>query len=116
MIAPPAESPKLERTLAGVCTFANGSAQCGSSSTDPLRVTTICDEMLAQAVKTLKQYPGSHVEVVGNHNRSESKDLALLRAKAVGEKLIDEYGLEPTQVVPSVGDDGTRTVKVYVEQ
>lgn len=72
--------------------------------------------MLAQAVKTAKAYKGAFIRVIGNQNPSEDKGLDLLRAKAVGEKLIKEYGLSKDSVIPELGKSGNRTVEVYVQQ
>ena len=109
-------TPKLEPTLAGVCTFANGSAQCGSGeAVDPIHVSSICGEMLAQAAKTAKNYPGAKIRVEGNRNPSEDKSLAAERASAVKAKLVSEYGIDAQQISVSVGTAVTRTVSVFVE-
>lgn len=105
----------LEPTLAGECTFATNSAQCGSAEGDPLHVSTICGDMLDQAVKTLKKHPGAHIRLVGNRNSNEASGLANERAEAVALKLIGDYGIDTNLIKTEVGSSGNRTVKVYVE-
>ena len=70
--------------------------------------------MLAQAVKTVKAYPGAKIHVVGNRNASEYKSLAAERAKAVKTRLVSEYGIDARQIVEEVGTTGQCTVEVYI--
>ena len=109
----------MEPVLAGVCTFANGSADCGSGNADaysPVHVSTICDEMLAQAVKTLDKHPGAHILIVGHRNASERASLAQDRADAVTLKLTKEYDIPGSQIEERTGEPGNRTVEIFVEQ
>jgi hypothetical protein len=112
------ETKPLEPTLAGVCTFANGSAVCGSGAStaySPLHVTTICGEMLAQAAKTLSAHPGARILVVGHRNPSELSSLAQERTTAVAVKLTQEYGVSADLIQQEVGTPGNRIVELFLQ-
>lgn len=71
--------------------------------------------MLDQAVKTLKANSGTHIRVVGNRSSTEEAGLASERAESVMSKLINEYGVDATQISKEVGTEGNRTVQVFVQ-
>lgn len=113
----PIAAPKPQ--LVGVCTFAPD-LQCdkpGASKPDPLRVTSVCDEMLTAAVKLLTDNPGIKIRLIGNANRSEREFntmSALGRAKNVERELV-KFGASPDRIIVTTGGGNSRTVELWLE-
>ena len=104
--------------LVGICTFASN-FECSlttKAASDPTHVTTICDEMIAQAIKLVKANPGTVIKLIGNENsreRNATNMYALARAKNVQRKFL-AAGIPESSTAVLTGGSGDRTVEVWV--
>ena len=104
--------------LVGICTFASN-FECNLTTkiaSDATRVTTICDQMIAQAIKLVKANPGTVIKLIGNENsreRNATNMYALARAKNVQRKFL-AAGIAESSTVVVTGGSGDRTVEVWV--
>ena len=118
-LVPVVPANPIKPQLVGVCTFAPD-LQCdkpGASKPDPLRVTSVCDEMLTAAVKLLTDNPGTKLRLIGNANKGERESntmFALGRAKNVERELV-RFGASPDRITVVTGVDSTRTVELWLE-
>jgi hypothetical protein len=115
----PVEVPRpFDPQLVGICTFAS-QFQCDlktKTPSDPLHVTTICDDMLRQAITLQRNNPGTVIKLIGNENDSEklsSSMYSLARAKNVQRRLV-ALGALPGSIAVETGKTGDRTVEVWV--
>jgi hypothetical protein len=108
----------IKPSLVGVCTFAPG-LQCKlpGPSPDPLRVTSICDQMLASVIRLLDEFPDSKLHLIGNATKPELESntmFSLARAKSVQRKLVSA-GVSPNRITVEVGTNNTRTVELWLQ-
>jgi hypothetical protein len=114
----PAPLPPFQNQLVGICTFAS-QFSCDLKTKgpgNPLRVTTICDDMLRQAIALQRSHPGTVIKLIGNENASEmlsNSMYALARAKNVQRRLV-VLGATPGSIAVETGKTGDRTVEVWV--
>lgn len=114
----PAPTPAFQAQLVGICTFASQYSCDLKTKTpgDPARVTTICDDMLRQAITLQHDNPGTIIRLIGNENNSEklhNSMYALARAKNVQRRLV-VLGASPTSIAVETGKTGDRTVEIWV--
>jgi hypothetical protein len=102
-----------EAQLVGICTFSSGQTCALISSTNPLRVTTVCEKMLAAVAQLLKTHPESSILLVGNRNPQEDSSATLARAQNV-KKQLTRIGVAAQRVDVTSGTGTARTVEIYV--
>jgi hypothetical protein len=114
----PAPVLPFQNQLVGICTFASQFSCDLKTKTpgNPLRVTTICDDMLRQAITLQQNNPGTVIKLIGNANASErlsSSMYSQARAKNVQRRLV-VLGASPTTITVETGKTRDRTVEVWV--
>lgn len=87
--------------------------ECSVPGIKPDHVSSVCQQMLDNALLRLQDNPGLMIRITGNANDSENYLVASKRASNV-KKFLTNGGISAKRIIVETGDSADRTVELWL--